>query len=131
MPSNSNHVCFDCRITRKAGGVCNCGKDLISVGTRWRMPKKNRAKAWADLKELMLKSYSSHLLVQVMTEEQKKNYEGKLLREKLYWESNDLASARKREEQARQDSRKTKKNVLRANREFIDKLERTIFDIHS
>lgn len=49
-----NNVCFDCRNSYKGTRVCpDCGKVLIDIGYRWRVPPKNQIKKWKQLVKAM------------------------------------------------------------------------------
>ena len=50
MPSNSNYVCVKHRTNAKGANACPvCGKNMIPIGTRWRIPKKSDNKGWNEL----------------------------------------------------------------------------------
>lgn len=42
-----NHICLDCRVTFKSNWTCpNCGKTLIDVSHKTRVPGKKKVKEW-------------------------------------------------------------------------------------
>ena len=67
-PARTNFVCFDCMTTHR--GLCvptartgyigdhscpQCGWRMVNLGTRWRVPKKDR-KAWDAFMAKVLKA---------------------------------------------------------------------------
>lgn len=62
--ARTNFVCFDCMTTMR--GLCapskasdhscpQCGWRMVNIGTRWRVPKKDR-KAWDEFMSKVLKA---------------------------------------------------------------------------
>jgi ribosomal protein L37AE/L43A len=50
--NNSTHVCFDCRITRRAhyleevGRCSRCRKEMVNIGYKLRTPLKKDLRGW-------------------------------------------------------------------------------------
>jgi hypothetical protein len=53
----SNYVCIECKKSKKGEYsihtqmVCNCGKEMMCIGEKWRVPKKQDKNGWKKLKE--------------------------------------------------------------------------------
>lgn len=42
-----NNICLDCRVAFKSNWTCpNCGKDLVHVSHKVRVPGKKKVKEW-------------------------------------------------------------------------------------
>ena len=67
MIANVTFVCFDCRKSargyqfQEAPHCPDCGKTMVNIGYRWRMPKKNRDKAWKELWDIFCCKRARHV----------------------------------------------------------------------
>jgi C4-type Zn-finger protein len=49
---NFNRVCLDCHTSGRSNQKCpKCHKDMVCIGSRWRVPKQGDLKAWKELCE--------------------------------------------------------------------------------
>ena len=51
-------ICFDCEVSFRGNEICSkCGKDLVSLNTKIRIPKKGKKKEWKKFKEWLPATY--------------------------------------------------------------------------
>lgn len=54
MPSNTNYVCFSCRHSRRAPGMCpDCKHELHLIHYRWRIPPRHKIREWKKLHDMI------------------------------------------------------------------------------
>ena len=61
--SNRTYVCIDCRTSSRAASACGlktdyrcrlCSGELFEVSHRWRIPKRDDNKGWAELRQIVV-----------------------------------------------------------------------------